>query len=144
MKKTFSDLQAVLFDLDGTLIDSIGRYLMVLNTAFRELKIPPVSERLASEAVKEGDIDWDMLLPDLPQEKKRQVCEALPQTIAGIYDRVFDHRISLIPGVENVIPALSNCGFMLAIVTSTPRIHLSPKLHPLHESNLIRYFREIL
>jgi HAD superfamily hydrolase (TIGR01549 family) len=137
-------LQAILFDLDGTLIDSVGRYVKVLNTAFNILRLPQVSERDVSEAVKEGEINWSRLLPVFHEEEKRKILDLLPQLTAKIYDQIFDNQIPLIPGVLEVIPEVSNSGFKMAIVTSTPRAHLNHKLLPLHESNLIRYFGEII
>jgi len=54
MKNTVSNsksrffVSAVMFDLDGTLIDSINVYYKVVETVFEKLDLPPVSRDSAA------------------------------------------------------------------------------------------------
>lgn len=40
-------LDAVVFDLDGTLIDSTDVYIRILNTAFERIGLPEISRNVA-------------------------------------------------------------------------------------------------
>ena len=56
-------VKAVLFDLDGTLIDSAPIYYQIIDIVFEKLGVPPVSRKTLQEAMDDGDFDWDYVLP---------------------------------------------------------------------------------
>jgi len=47
-------VKAVLFDLDGTLIDSISVYENLFDEIFRRLQLPPVKKGLVAEIMRQG------------------------------------------------------------------------------------------
>ena len=49
----------LLFDLDGTLLDSIGIYYDIVDIVFERLKLPPIPRERFVEAAKDGDFEWD-------------------------------------------------------------------------------------
>ena len=52
------DVQAVLFDLDGTLIDSIGVYYTIVSATLEELGMPNVTMEAVNDATENGGFDW--------------------------------------------------------------------------------------
>ena len=48
------DFEAVIFDLDGTLIDSVPAYLKMLEVIVKRLDLAPVSKEVVSELMKGG------------------------------------------------------------------------------------------
>ena len=56
-------IEAALFDLDGTLIDSIPAYFKLLEEILRRLNLPPVSKEVVTELMKGGPAPW---LPGSP------------------------------------------------------------------------------
>ena len=45
---------AVMFDLDGTLIDSVPIYYEIIDIVFAELGVPPVSRKTLQEAMDDA------------------------------------------------------------------------------------------
>ena len=48
---------AVMFDLDGTLIDSVPIYYEIIDIVFAELGVPAVSRENLLEAMDDGEFD---------------------------------------------------------------------------------------
>jgi FMN phosphatase YigB (HAD superfamily) len=55
---------AVIFDLDGTLIDSAPIYFDLIDVVFKRLGLAPVAKSVLLEAMKNGEFEWDLVLPD--------------------------------------------------------------------------------
>jgi len=113
-----TELQAVLFDFDGTLVDS----LKALNTAFNEgvssLGLNPISiEKLASMLSAGLDVR-QMLLKTYPSKFRGQenLMSECTDAIRNSY-RIQEKRIQLIPGTVEIIRWLSEKGIRIAIVT---------------------------
>ena len=69
---------AVIFDLDGTLIDSTDVYLRILNVAFERLSLPLFSREDILDLLIEGDFDWNKILPaDLKGRKEEIIQKAI-------------------------------------------------------------------
>ena len=49
-------LNGVIFDLDGTLIDSAPVYGRIIDTALARLDVPPVSKETLAEAMKDSAV----------------------------------------------------------------------------------------
>jgi beta-phosphoglucomutase-like phosphatase (HAD superfamily) len=48
-------VDAVMFDLDGTLIDSVPIYYQIIDIVFAEIGVPAVSRETLQEAMDDGD-----------------------------------------------------------------------------------------
>jgi len=107
-------LTAVLFDLDGVLVDSMAAWHEVLNRALAERHRPP----LGDAAMRAG---WGQGI----QADARMYFGGEPVTsLKSTYDRLFLQcldRISIMPGADEVAAALARAGLRLAVVTNTPR-----------------------
>ena len=47
-------LQAVMIDLDGTMVDTIGDFEVALNRALTDLQVPPASRALIERSIGKG------------------------------------------------------------------------------------------
>lgn len=137
-------VDAVIFDLDGTLIDSIEIYLQILETALKQVNAPPVSKQRIIQAVDSGDFDWEMVLPDGPKDQKDVTINKITRIIEEIYPDLFRKYVVLIPGAAEVLKELSFAGFKLGIVTSTPENNMKEKLLPLKNADRIDLFDTII
>jgi HAD superfamily hydrolase (TIGR01549 family) len=127
---------AVIFDLDGTLIDSTDVYIRILNVAFERLDLPPVSRESVLDVLIEGDFDWNRILPADLKERKEEIIEKSMAVIRVIYPQMFRHEVQLIPGAADILKALSKGGIKIGLVTSTQAKYLDPKLYPLKLSGI--------
>ena len=56
-------VDAVVFDLDGTLIDTLDIYSRILNIALERLGFQPVAKEIVVDAAREGEFEWSRSCP---------------------------------------------------------------------------------
>ena len=127
-------VDAVIFDLDGTLIDSVDFYCKVLNLALKRLGLPAVSRERISKAVVDGIFDWDRVLPVPMKAPKNELVAKLVGVISEIYPRMFRTEVKMIEGAGGILREIARSGMKIGLVTSTPRRLLEEKLRPLRGS----------
>lgn len=110
-------MKAVLFDLDGTLIDSFDAHILSYKKALEKFDLPVKEDAIRKDF---GLIAEDILrkeYPDLSEEKVRG--------IVGLKRKFFVgsclSEIKLFPGVFNVLSKLKSEGFLLALCTSSSK-----------------------
>lgn len=107
-------VEALLFDLDGVLVDSFAAWHEVLNRALAERGLPPVGD----DAMREG---WGQGI----QEDSRLYFRNEPiESLVGTYDRLFPAclgRVAAAPGALETVSDLAARGLRLGVVTNSPR-----------------------
>jgi phosphoglycolate phosphatase-like HAD superfamily hydrolase len=129
-------VDAVIFDLDGTLIDSAPIYYELIDIIFARLDIPPVSKKVLLEAMKDGEFEWDLVLPDGMRPRKEEVIKTARTIIDDIAPSMFSKDVKLIPGTVDAFNEIAAEGMKLAVATSTLRDYMAVKLAPLREAGL--------
>jgi len=130
-------VEAVIFDLDGTLIDSIEIYYQALTTVTSRIGLQ-VSREEIFEPMAEGLDPWERLFHDrLPnlEEKMRQFRREMRPIFLDALDRVRPF-----PGVREVLSLLLDRKIKLGVVTDSS----DASLKPLHENTLNSYFHAIV
>jgi phosphoglycolate phosphatase len=107
----------LVFDWDGTLMDSAGAIVASLLASCRDLDLPEPSDAQARHIIGLG--------------MNEAIAELLPQLDAADYPRFTeryrhhflgqDHEIPLFAGVHDAISGLHDAGFMLAVATGKSR-----------------------
>lgn len=107
-------VKAVLFDLDGVLVDSYAAWHEVMNRALAERGLAPVDDAQMRAGWGQGI-----------QEDSRHYFRQEPvESLAATFDRLFPaaiDRITLMPGALDTLAALVAGGLRLGVVTNTPR-----------------------
>ena len=129
-------VKAVLFDLDGTLIDSAPIYYQIIDIVFERLGVPPVSRETLQEAMDDGDFDWDYVLPDPMKSRKEELIAEAREIIADIAPPMFRKQIKLIPGAAEICKKIAARGMKIGLVTSTPADYIAVKLVPLKKAGV--------
>jgi phosphoglycolate phosphatase len=114
-------LQAVLFDLDGTLSDSAPGILAALRHAFAVNGLPPLDPR--TERALLGPPFYESLPPLIGGTA------ALPAVIAAYRERYgagLMYETTAYDGVEEVLATLHGAGVRLAVATSKPEHYAVP------------------
>ena len=129
-------VNAVLFDLDGTLIDSVPIYYQIIDIVFERLGVPPVSRETLQEAMDDGDFDWDYVLPDNMKPRKEELIVDARQIIDDIAPDLFRKQIKMISGAADACRKIVDHGIKIGLVTSTPTDYIAVKLVPLKKARI--------
>lgn len=126
--------ELIIFDWDGTLMDSAGKIVSCFRSAARDAGVVPPPDHEVRNIIGLGLKDaLDRLLPSAGTELRRQVVEC--------YRRHFLHldttESPLFPGVIEGLNQLHDAGYQLAIATGKSRPGLD---RVLRETAVTRYF----
>ena len=130
----FPYIKAVIVDLDGTMVDTLGDFEVALNRSLAELGLPGVDRALVectvgkgSEHLIRGVLAHQLALPEV--KGCGQTCPA--QSVDALYDRAWAayqrHYLAIngqfsdvYPGVLDGLQALQQRGLPLACLTNKP------------------------
>ena len=114
----------LVFDWDGTLMDSAAHIAAALQEAFRDLALPVPSNAAARHVIGLGLQDAMMYLhPGLDRNRYREVADRYRvHFLAG------DQDVALFPAVAAGIPALNLEGYLMAVATGKSRSGLDRSL----------------
>ncbi len=127
--------RAVLWDLDGTLIDSMPYHWEAWNDL-----LTPLGYHFSVESFKptiglrNEEIVRDYLKLDRPQSVIDQIVLAKEERYRAI---ILERGLVLLPGVERWIARLAAEGWRHAIVTSAPRLNVEAVMQATHLESLI-------
>jgi phosphoglycolate phosphatase-like HAD superfamily hydrolase len=141
---SWSSLDAVAFDLDGTLINSMDAYTRILKIAFNQMGLKEDARQLVLSAMREGGFDWDSLFPAYEGEQRQTLMKEARAVITGVYLRTFRQEVKLIPGAAQVLADMPGMGLKPALVTATHMKFLEDKLHPLKQAGVGGVFQAVV
>jgi len=109
--------ELIVFDWDGTLMDSTGAIVASIQAAATDLGIEPPSDERASHIIGLGLIDaLRHALPDLPAERYQAVAERYRHHYLSR-----DQDLLLFNGAAELIDELAAAGYTLAVATGKTR-----------------------
>jgi phosphoglycolate phosphatase len=112
--------ELIVFDWDGTLMDSTGAIVASIKAAATDLGIEPPSEERARHIIGLGLIDaLRHALPDLPPERYQDVALRYRHHYLSM-----DQDLLLFDGAEAMVDELAAAGYMLAVATGKTRAGL--------------------
>lgn len=126
----FTDIRALAFDLDGTLVDSAPGLAQAIDHALGDLQLPPPGVALASTWIGNGAdvmmtraLTW--ALGRAPQENEQHDARTL---FDKYYAETVEAGSTLFPQVKATLAKLAEKGLPLAIVTNKPTPFVAPLL----------------
>lgn len=127
-------IEAVIFDLDGTMVHTLGDFQVALHRTMADLGLPPVSDALIEETIGKGSehLIRTLLAHQRTRAEARRVGQELTawsvdalfeqawQAYQGHYLQVNGQFSSVYPGVLPALQALSVQGMPMACLTNKP------------------------
>ncbi len=113
-----ADIRTILFDLDGTLLDTAPDLAAALNTVLEENQLPPLPFESIRPVVSHGGIALIKLGFKLQQDDPR--FDALRQRLLTVYRENISRRTTLFPGMEALLQAIEQRGLNWGVVTNKP------------------------
>lgn len=114
-------IEAVMFDLDGTLLDSVTAYLRVLAEIWQRCGLPEPDRDKVLDIMARGEAFWqhfDELVPAeiVDKESYKEKCLAIQD---AVWQEVYPRKIKLVPASVPVLRELRARGVKLGLVTSS-------------------------
>lgn len=137
-----NNVKVILFDLDGTLIDSVPQLYLAVQAALKASQLSAVSLEQVRDWIGNGA---DVLL-------KRAICQqyhftdvddVLFQQVKAEFDHQYqmgiDRDYSLYPAVKETLSVLALAGYSMAVVTNKPHQFVQPLLQSAGIAEFFRY-----
>ncbi|WP_350432397.1 phosphoglycolate phosphatase [Shewanella sp. H8] len=122
----WSNISAIAFDLDGTLIDSVPDLVVATNATLAQSQYPPVTDALVRSWVGNGAkmlmqraLSYSSSMAEDSPELQAMLEQTMPQFLRNYGENLQKHS-RLYPGVLATLQQLTEAGFKLAIVTNKP------------------------
>ncbi|NDB44466.1 MAG: phosphoglycolate phosphatase [Betaproteobacteria bacterium] len=147
MKKL--NLQAVMIDLDGTMVDTIGDFEVALNRALADLQVPTANRTLIERSIGKGSehliltvLKHQLALPEMAGN-----VQELERLITPVWERYEHHYLSIngefsnvFPGVMEGLEQIKALGLPMACLTNKP---VSFTLPLIRDKGLAPYFSKV-
>ncbi|MDP3195783.1 phosphoglycolate phosphatase [Tabrizicola sp.] len=136
-----ADTVNLVFDLDGTLIDSAPQIHAAANIVFGSKGLPPFSQETVRGFIGNGvGVLVGRLIAHQGIEATAALEGELVESFINIYEQAFD-LTSLYPDVYTTLSALVDAGHRMAICTNKPQ---GPTLAVLRHFDLGRFFPVVI
>ena len=131
------NIKGAIFDLDGTIIDSMPMWHSLFEIYCREVNIEPTEELL--EFFRRASIP--MVAEKLSCEFNLGTAEEIENALYGIVADYYKNHATLRPNVDKFIKALKEAGVRMCVATVTASVHAKNAL--LH-TGLLEYFEDVI
>lgn len=143
------NLQAVMIDLDGTLVDTIGDFEVALNRALADLQVPTANRALIERSIGKGSehlirtvLKHQLALPGVAGNARE-----VEQLFTPVWERYEHHYLSIngefsnvFPGVMEGLEQIQSLGLPMACLTNKP---ISFTLPLIKDKGLAPFFSKV-
>lgn len=123
--KLDTDFDAVIVDLDGTMVDTLGDFVFSLNAMLDDLALPQVQRPVVERLVGKGSEHLirsvlALVAPSSSALKLEAIYEPAWASYQRHYERINGQYADVFPGVREGLEQLRSCGLRLACLTNKP------------------------
>jgi 2-phosphoglycolate phosphatase len=126
MRTKHLNLKAVIFDLDGTLVDTADEFIIVVQALRAEHDLAPIDEQIIRANVSNGARALVSLALDITEDEAEFESKRL--RLLDIYMGVLGDTARPYPGIESLLVELESRGISWGISTNKPRAYTEPLL----------------
>ena len=110
-------VEAVLFDLDGTLIDSIDVYWRVFKEVLKRLGLPLGEKEKIIDTMLKGRNPWVDLFPEISNDK--DILRKAKEVERDLWPWVYRKYVRVFPEASDLLKKLKSMGIQTGIITSS-------------------------
>jgi HAD superfamily hydrolase (TIGR01509 family) len=129
--------ESIIFDLDGTLLNSIQLYYSILSEGCLTLGVPVPSRESVMDIMGRGIGFWDaweeLLMAMDPGANKGELRKKFVHILEDIWRSRYDQEVTFFPGAVQLLTRLQKSGMPMGVVTSSFYIK---KMNIFRENNL--------
>jgi phosphoglycolate phosphatase len=129
MKHPGDALRAVIFDLDGTLVDTADDFIPAVQQLREDCGMTPMDPARIRSSVSNGSRALVRLA--LGIDEKDPAFEDHRQRLLALYAQLLGRHSATYPGVRELLTALDQAGIAWGIATNKPRLYTLPLLESL-------------
>lgn len=110
-------ISAVIFDIDGTLVDSFSAYYSAFNKGINQYKLGPVSREFLINCLKRGLGLAEIIRKILPSYLDESIIEKCKEKILKLFLKVEGDEVNPFPGINELFRDLKDRGIKIGVAT---------------------------
>jgi len=110
-------IRGVIFDIDGTLIDSFSAFTSVFNKGISQFDLRPVSQQFLVQSLRKGANLADLLRMIFPLQTDESLIERCKGEILQHFQKIEASEVKPFPGINELFWNLMNKGIKIGIAT---------------------------
>ena len=139
------NVKLIIFDLDGTLADTIPGIRNAVNCVRAEYGLAPLTSEQTIKGMNHGignlmDVTVAAELGDRSLETREKLIEAYPRHL----EHTFEDEVVPYPGISEALTELRRRGYVLALLSNKPDRFVKPQIRSLFGDSLITLARGIV
>ena len=110
-------IRGVIFDIDGTLIDTFPAFTSVFNKAISQFDLQPVSQQFLIQSLRKGENLEDLLRTIFPLSTDELLIERCKGEILHHFLKIEASEVKPFPGINELFGSLKERGIKIGIAT---------------------------
>jgi phosphoglycolate phosphatase len=111
------NIEAVIFDIDGTLVDSFPVYCSVFNRGIKKYNLQSVASEALIHSMKRGETLLDIFRRLFPPNTDESLIETCRKEILELFMRAEVEEVKLFPGIIELFGNLKDRGIKIGVAT---------------------------
>jgi len=136
MNKAMEHIKVMMFDLDGTLIDSVPAYYRLMERILKTVGLPQAPKPLVAEFMTGGLGVLEKIIPEEMRDRKDELIQECITVGRKLSRDMFDDEVNLFQGVKELFQELTRRKIRIGIVSSTEKRNIERKLAPLARNGI--------